>query len=73
VALYDRGRAAGPLQHLVARRARERTERWVAAMIEAVRDDRLREAAGSPLETVAWHPRPRRHGAAGAASRRSSC
>jgi fatty-acid peroxygenase len=54
VALYDRA-AAGPLQHLVARRARERTERWVAAMIEAVRDDRLREAAGSPLETVAWH------------------
>ena len=54
VALYDRA-AGGPLQHLAARRARERAERWLAAMIEAVRDDRLREAAGSPLETVAWH------------------
>jgi fatty-acid peroxygenase len=54
VALYDRA-AAGPLQHLAARRARERAERWIAAMIEAVRDDRLREAAGSPLEAVAWH------------------
>ena len=52
VALYDRA-AAGPLQHLAARRARGRTERWLAAMIEAVRDDRLREAAGSPLESVA--------------------
>ena len=54
VALYDRA-AAGPLQHWDARGARERAERWIAAAIEAFRDDRLREATGSPLETVAWH------------------
>ena len=54
VALYDSA-AAGLLGHLAARRARERAERWIAASIEAFREDRLREAAGSPLETVAWH------------------
>ena len=54
VRLYDRA-ASGPLRNLAARRARERAERWLQGLVQAVRHDRLREAAGSPLEAVALH------------------
>jgi fatty-acid peroxygenase len=54
VALYDRA-ASGPLRHLAARRARQHAERWLQARVQAVRDGRLREAAGSPLDAVARH------------------
>jgi fatty-acid peroxygenase len=54
VALFDDA-ARGGLNHLRARLARHRAERWIGGLIEAARDGRLRVPMGSALQKVAEH------------------
>jgi fatty-acid peroxygenase len=53
-ALVDGFASAGP-RHVRARRARGRRERWLADLVERVRDGRADVPAGSAVEVVAQH------------------
>lgn len=53
-ALFDRAAALG-IGHIQARLARRRSERWLAALIEKVRNDGIKPPPDSALGTIASH------------------
>lgn len=54
VLLFDAAGSVGP-RHLGSRRARQRLERWLAALVQAVRDGRLQCPEGCALHQIARH------------------
>lgn len=53
-ALFDHAGSSG-LRHLRLRRARKRTDRWIAGLVERIRGGEIRPPEQSAAHVIAWH------------------